>query len=62
MKGADFIMSQEMNCTTLRSQIEKKRQEMIRLTKHYMLTSPEIICVSQELDRLLNMLQKKNVV
>ncbi|NWK68926.1 aspartyl-phosphate phosphatase Spo0E family protein [Bacillus paramycoides] len=48
-----------MNCTTLRSQIEKKRQEMIRLTKHYMLTSPEIICVSQELDRLLNMLQKK---
>ncbi|OOR21924.1 aspartyl-phosphate phosphatase Spo0E family protein [Bacillus cereus] len=55
-------MSREMNRTTLRSQIEKKRQEMIRLTKRHMLTSPEIICVSQELDRLLNRLLKKNVV
>ncbi|PGZ57405.1 hypothetical protein COE58_26100 [Bacillus cereus] len=55
-------MIQEMNCTTLRVQIEKKRQEMIHLTKYYMLTSQKVIRVSQELDSLLNMLRRKNEV
>ncbi|CAM4203857.1 hypothetical protein BAPA111461_24585 [Bacillus paramycoides] len=30
---------------------------MIQLTKRYFLTSPEVIQVSQELDKLLNMLR-----
>ncbi|WP_276327757.1 aspartyl-phosphate phosphatase Spo0E family protein [Bacillus paramycoides] len=37
--------------------VKKKREEMIQLTKRYFLTSPEVIQVSQELDKLLNMLR-----
>lgn len=51
-------MRSEMNCTTLRYLVEEKREEMIQLTKSYMLTSSEVIRVSQELDKLLNMLRK----
>lgn len=51
-------MNVEMNCTALRYLVEKKREEMIQLTKRYMLTSPEVIGVSQELDKLLNLLRK----
>ncbi|WP_343069283.1 aspartyl-phosphate phosphatase Spo0E family protein [Lysinibacillus agricola] len=47
-----------MNCITLRYLVENKRAEMIQLTKHYMLTSLEVIRISQELDNLLNMLRK----
>ncbi|HFU7090337.1 TPA: aspartyl-phosphate phosphatase Spo0E family protein [Bacillus cereus] len=43
--------------TTLVNEIEKKRQEMMHLTKRYMLTSPEVIRASEELDRLMNRLE-----
>ncbi|QWI52623.1 aspartyl-phosphate phosphatase Spo0E family protein [Bacillus mycoides] len=45
-------------CITPRYLVKKKREEMIQLTKHYFLTSPEVIQVSQELEKLLNMLRK----
>ncbi|MED0988236.1 aspartyl-phosphate phosphatase Spo0E family protein [Bacillus paramycoides] len=51
-------MNVEINGTTLRYLIEKKRDEMIQLANFYVLTSPEVILVSQELDKLLNMLAK----
>ncbi|WP_265341343.1 aspartyl-phosphate phosphatase Spo0E family protein [Bacillus anthracis] len=51
-----------MNGTTLRCLIEKKREEMVQLTRHYLLTSPEVIQVSQELDKLLNVLRKSECV
>lgn len=55
-------MNVEMNGTTLRCLIEKKREEMVQLTRHYLLTSPEVIQVSQELDKLLNVLRKGECV
>jgi len=51
-------MHAEMNSTTLRYLVKKKREEMIQLTKRYFLTSPGVIQVSQELENLLNMLRK----
>lgn len=51
-------MNIEMNCTKIRFLVENKREEMIQLTKFYMLTSPEVIRVSQELDNLMNMFRR----
>lgn len=58
-KEVDFIVKSEMNCMSLRSLVEKKREEMIPLTKSYRLTSPELIRVSKELDKLKVVLFKR---
>ncbi|MBE5107603.1 aspartyl-phosphate phosphatase Spo0E family protein [Bacillus thuringiensis] len=51
-------MNIEVNCIKIRFLVEKKREELVQLTKLYMLTSPEVIRVSQELDNLMNMFRK----
>lgn len=55
-------MVKDTDITLLREVVEKKRQEMIWLTQKYRLTSPEVVQASQELDKLLNMLDNREKV
>ncbi|MDQ0413508.1 aspartyl-phosphate phosphatase Spo0E family protein [Mesobacillus stamsii] len=45
-------------CINIKEEIEQKRKEMISLAKETGFHSVQTISVSQELDRLLNMLQE----
>ncbi len=45
-------------CINIKEEVEQKRKEMISLAKETGFHSVQTISVSQELDRLLNMLQE----
>ncbi|MDU4961905.1 MAG: aspartyl-phosphate phosphatase Spo0E family protein [Sporomusaceae bacterium] len=46
------------NIATLRLQIEQLRKQLDQLISDNALTDPEVICVSRELDEMLNHYQK----
>ncbi|MFJ8415750.1 Spo0E family sporulation regulatory protein-aspartic acid phosphatase [Bacillus paramycoides] len=49
-----------MNLTKLNNRIEVKKKELIHLVEKYGFTHDKVISLSQDLDRLLNLLTKLN--
>ncbi|WP_439874438.1 Spo0E family sporulation regulatory protein-aspartic acid phosphatase [Bacillus mycoides] len=49
-----------MNLTKLNNRIEVKKRELIHLVEKYGFTHDKVISLSQDLDRLLNLLTKLN--
>ncbi|WP_142395814.1 MULTISPECIES: aspartyl-phosphate phosphatase Spo0E family protein [Bacillus] len=49
-----------MNLTKLNNRIEVKKKELIHLVEKYGFSHDKVISLSQDLDRLLNLLTKLN--